>query len=342
MANLTRASRQLFSRPDDQRYASLTELAAFCRRQKDASTDRWAPPAQLQPLGDGAELRLTLDGQESFALNHWSFSQLCSMCGVSKDTLNRLSPATAALALQETWPVGSKPLQLLTTESRVRSIHGVSYTRLWSADLVTMLQEFAVDFQPPPVGVNGATGLYAGEQDLFCFLIDPAGWAEIDGEAFAPGFFVWNSEVGKASVGISTFWFQQICQNHIVWDATEVVEFTRKHTAKVHESLGQIRGMIEALVTKRDTRRDGFVALIKKAMGKKLGTDSDEIEKLLAKHGFARSLATRAVQLAHQTKSRFTVFSIVDALTQLAQESKYASDRLDAEQKAATLLKLVA
>ena len=54
---------------------------------------------------------------------------------------------------------------------------------------------------------------------MFCFLIDPAGWTEIGGQAFAPGFFVWNSEVGSRSVGIETFWFQAVCQNHIVWDA---------------------------------------------------------------------------------------------------------------------------
>ena len=41
-----------------------------------------------------------------------------------------------------------------------------------------MLKEYATDFTPPQVGFNGATGLYCGEQDLFCFLIDPAGWAE--------------------------------------------------------------------------------------------------------------------------------------------------------------------
>lgn len=52
--------------------------------------------------------------------------------------------------------------------------------------------------------MTGATGLYCGEQDLFCFLIDPAGWIEIGEEAFAPGFFVWNSEVGRRSLGIST------------------------------------------------------------------------------------------------------------------------------------------
>jgi hypothetical protein len=38
-----------------------------------------------------------------------------------------------------------------------------------------VLREFATDSEPPPAGCNGGTGLYCGEQDLSCFLIDPAG-----------------------------------------------------------------------------------------------------------------------------------------------------------------------
>ena len=91
---------------------------------------------------------------------------------------------------------------------------------------------------------EGGTGLYCGEQDMFYFLIDPAGWTEINGEAFAPGRtlplrsrpVVWNSQVGKRSVGVQTFWFQAVCQNHIVWDAVEVVDFSRKHTANVYDA----------------------------------------------------------------------------------------------------------
>jgi hypothetical protein len=337
--NLTQAHRQLFARPDDERFESLGSLWEFCHRQKQQSTDRWTPPSALKPESDGSKLRLTLGSDGAFALNHWSFSQLCTMCGVSRDTLNRLSPDTASRALSETLPGGTKPLQILSTDHSIRSIHGVTYSRLWSADLVTVLREFAVDFQPPPRGYNGATGLYAGEQDLFCFMIDPAGWAEIGGQSFAPGFFAWNSEVGKATVGISTFWFQQICQNHIIWDATEIVEFTRKHTGKVHESLGEIRRIVEALVEKRDARRDGFAALMKKAMQTALG-DGDEVQKLLAKSGFNRQLATRAVELAQQTQTRFTIFSVVDALTQLARELPNAGERTDADQKASKLLAL--
>ena len=49
-----------------------------------------------------------------------------------------------------------------------------------------ILQEFAVDFSPPQTEMYGATGLDVGEQNLFAFLIDPSGWTEIAGQAFAP------------------------------------------------------------------------------------------------------------------------------------------------------------
>lgn len=342
MANLTRAHRQLFERPDDERFATLGELGNYCRSQRDTSRDRWLQPEELRPSAPEFHLKLTLNGDGEFAMNHWSFSQLCGMCGVSRDTLNRLSAATAAQALRETMPGGTKPLQILTTAETVRSIHGVTYSRLWNADLIAMLQEFAVDFQPPPQGFNGATGLYAGEQDMFVFLIDPTGWAEIEEQAYAPGFFVWNSEVGKATVGVSTFWFQAVCSNHIVWDATEVVEFTRKHTGKVHESLSEIQRIIGGLVERRDQRRDGFVRIMKQAMSQTLGTDAEEVEKLLTKQGFNRTLAEAAVEAAQADHSRFTVFTVVDALTRLARDLKNAGERVDADQKASRLLALAA
>ena len=227
-----------------------------------------------------------------------------------------------------------------------------------------MIREFATDFQPPQkAGVDApsqavqdedipfepdpepappaGTGLYCGEQDMFCFLIDPTGWAEIGGEAFAPGFFVWNSEVGRRSVGVQTFWFQAVCANHIVWDATEVVEFSRKHTANVHESLTQIRQIILNLVEKRDERRDGFANVIKKAMETRFGSSADEVMKRLAECGIARTLAKQAVEIAER-QGRFTIFCLVDALTRLSGKLSYAGDRTEADEKASRLLALAA
>jgi hypothetical protein len=286
-------------------------------------------------------MTLCIGSDSDYQLNDWSFAQICRISGVSKDTLNRLSPKTASRALQETLPAGDKPLQLLTTGGMVRSIHGVAYTRLWNADLLSVISEFATDFQPPQEAVDGGTGLYCGEQDMFCFMIDPTGWADIDGEAFAPGFFCWNSEVGRRTVGIQTFWFQAVCCNHIVWDATEVVDFTRKHTANVGDALVEIRRIIESLVNKRDARRDAFVHVLRKAMTTRLGENADEVTKTLAENGISRNLAKEALAIAEE-KGAFTIFALVDAITRLSRKLPNAGDRNEADQKAATLLALAA
>ena len=348
MQNLTRAHDELFRRTPDETFETLQSLWEHTQAEKERSTDRWRPPQTLRPVAEENRLRLDLgDGNEPFGLNDWSFTQLCGHAGVSKDTVNRLSPDTAALVFKETLPPGNKPLQLFTENDLVRSLHGHAYTRLHNADLITMLREFATDFQPPqraevgsPDDTGGGTGLYCGEQDLFAFLIDPTGWAEIDGQAFAPGFYVWNSEVGKRSVGVSTFWFQAVCRNHIIWDATEVVEFTRKHTGKVGEALGDIRRIVLALVETRDARKDGFARVIKKAMEAKLGGDAEETMKALTKNGIPKTLAKRATEVAAE-QGRFTIFAVVDALTRIARELPNAGDRTDADQRAAGLLALV-
>lgn len=366
MQNLTMASDELFRRGPDECFATFDDLHRYCVETKERSTERWHVPDEVSLEATDRGLELGLRERESFRLNNWSFSQLCGLAGISRDTVNRLKPATANQVFRETWPGGNKPLQLLTGKESgglVRSVHRVSYTRLYDADLLSMVREFATDFQPPQqAAVQGGvgsttktdvpfvpdpepaqrprgTGLYRGEQDMFVFLIDPTGWAEINGEAFAPGFFLWNSEVGKRSVGIQTFWFQAVCQNHIVWDAVEVVDFSRKHTANVHEAFSEIRQIVERLVERRDERRDSFTNVIRKAMETKLGTDAESVLKVLGGHGVTRAAAKEALELARKS-GKFTIFSLVDALTRIAGRIKFAGERADADLKASSLLAL--
>ncbi|MBI1827243.1 MAG: DUF932 domain-containing protein [Planctomycetes bacterium] len=360
MQTLTRASKELFRRGPDQCFPSLQALWEHTNKRKELSVDHWHPPQSVRPQVHEGRFALAFGGDQPFEMNDWSFAQLCRLAGVSKDTINRLTPQTACRVFDETLPIADKPVQILTAGESVRSIHGVAYTRLWNVDLLTMLREFATDFQPPqqaglargqgkatdedipfvpdPEPPRG-TGLYAGEQDMFVFMIDPLGWTEIDGEAFAPGFFLWNSEVGRRSVGVQTFWFQAVCGNHVVWDAVNVVEFSRKHTANVHESVYAIRTIIERLVEQRDERRDGFSAVIKKAMETTLGPDSESVLKVLQERGITRTLAKDAVELARR-KGRFTIFAVVDALTRLSAKLPHAGERAEADEKAGRLLTL--
>ncbi|NOX57612.1 MAG: DUF932 domain-containing protein [Planctomycetes bacterium] len=342
MQTLKRAHNELFRRSPDERFDSLVHLWQHCHDEKEASVQHWPQPEDILALPLQKRLDLQLGGDANLRMTDWSFGQLCSLAGVNRDTVNRLSPATAARVFDETLSPGSKPLQVFATQDSVRSIHGASYTRLFNVDLLTMVREFATDFVPPQKagdGDEGGTGLYCGEQDMFCFLIDPTGWIEINGEAFAPGFFVWNSEVGRRSVGVQTFWFQAVCQNHIVWDAVEVVEFSRKHTANVHEAIAAIRSIIERLVTRRDERRDGFANVIKRAMETRLGDDADDVLKVLAQQGITRTLAKDALAIA-RGHGALTIFAVVDAITRISGQYANAGQRSEVDAKASALLDL--
>jgi hypothetical protein len=339
MATLKKAHDELFRRTPDEAYESFDDLYGHCSRQRLQSEDLWERPQDLTLTHDMTVC--ASDGNE-LILNDWSFSQMCRMAGVSKDTVNRLSHRTASKVFEETLPHADKPLQVLTTGSDIRSVHGVAYTRLWNADLLDVVKEFASDFTPPQKAMDDtSTGLYCGEQDLFAFMIDPTGWAEIEGQAFAPGFFVWNSEVGKRSLGIQTFWFQKVCQNHIVWDATEVVDFSRKHTANVRDGLNEIRSILERLVARRDERRDSFATVMKKAMSERLGDDAEEVTKVLSAEKIPRGLIKDAMEIA-RTQGGFTIFALVDALTKLSQKVNYAGDRTELDSRIGQLLALAA
>ncbi len=339
MQNLTKASRELFKRSPDESFSSLAALADHCETQRQDAAVYWYPPDRLRTVAaDTRHLVLSEAEDVSFEMNDWSFGQLCRLANVEKRTINRLTADTASRVFGETLPRGAKPLQVYSVDDRVRSIHGASYTRLHNAELLDAVRDAAEGFDAPPKGFNGATGLYCGEQDMFCFLIDPNGWIEIDGEAFAPGFFVWNSEVGRRTLGIQTFWFQQICQNHIVWDAVEVFELNRKHTANVRDGLDEIRHAIHRLVAKRDARRDGFARIIKRAMETRF-EDSDEAQKVLMKTGIGQRLTRQAIELAGR-QGRFTVFSMLDAVTRLAGSIVNAGERSKVDQQVGTLLEL--
>ena len=70
----------------------------------------------------------------------------------------------------ETLPRADRPIQFLNGVDEVRSIHGISYTRLWNSELLDVVGQFESEFQPPkPAQYHHGTGLYAGEQDTVSY-----------------------------------------------------------------------------------------------------------------------------------------------------------------------------
>nr|WP_236262039.1 hypothetical protein [Pirellula staleyi] len=60
---------------------------------------------------------------------------------------------------------------------------------------------------------------------------------------------------------------------------------------------------------------------------------------MLSGEGIPRELAKKALEIASQ-QGRFTIFSLVDALTRLSQTVVYAGDRTELDQKIGRLLSL--
>src|SRR3546814_3924400 len=78
--NIGRVSSEWFSRPDDERYLSLTELYAAVRTRADRSTARVVASKEIraEARSDSPErLSLTVPGEAlPVAPNNWSFGQL--------------------------------------------------------------------------------------------------------------------------------------------------------------------------------------------------------------------------------------------------------------------------
>ncbi len=110
MHNLARASEELLRRGPDECFATFDALWQHCPEAKSRSVERRHPPTELRVEPYAGQLRLLGGDDATYRLNDRSFTQLCSLAGVSKDTVNRLSVATASQAFAETLPDGSKRL----------------------------------------------------------------------------------------------------------------------------------------------------------------------------------------------------------------------------------------
>lgn len=99
-----RVSSEWFSRPDDERYLSLTELYDVVKQRSSRATARTieSRAVRVEASRDNAErLSLIVPGQEQpIAPTHWSFGQLCSLVGAPATYMRQLPAPLAGINLQ--------------------------------------------------------------------------------------------------------------------------------------------------------------------------------------------------------------------------------------------------
>lgn len=98
---LGHVSSEWFSRPDDERYLSLSTLYEAVRRRAEHATARTVETREVRVEAsryDVENLALVLPGRDQpIAPTHWSFGQLCSLVGAPSGYLRQLPGPLAGI-----------------------------------------------------------------------------------------------------------------------------------------------------------------------------------------------------------------------------------------------------
>jgi hypothetical protein len=370
-----RVSSEWFSRPDDGRYLSLTDLDdAVCRRADRAQVRTVESRAvRVEAARDNAErLVLSVPGRdEPVAPTHWSFGQLCSLVGAPSSYLRQLPAPLAGINLQH--GLLSHRAELVKTleadDGRVelRAVTGPDYGRIWDHELVSAVMKIAgngtgdtrwkvpgvLDWKTmthnPFVDITtDTTTLYASDRDVFLFLVDDTHPIEAgrlpDGspDLYFRGFYCWNSEVGSKTLGIASFYLRAVCMNRNLWGVENFEEITIRHSKFAAQRFAHEAA--PALTRFADSSPAPFITGIKAARERIVARSDEDRDSFLRKRGFSKSETAKIVETVLHEEGRppESLFDFVQGITALARGKAHQDARLELEGKAKRLLERAA
>lgn len=366
-----RVSSEWFSRPDDERYLSLTDLYDAVRRRAERAQTRTVESraVKVEASRDSAErLALIVPGRdEPVAPTHWSFGQLCSLVGAPSSYLRQLPAPLAGINLQH--GLLSHRAELVKTleadDGRVelRAVTGPDYGRIWDHGLVAAVMKIAgngigdtrwkvpgvLDWNTmthnPFVDITkDTTTLYASDRDVFLFLVDDVNPIEAgrlpDGspDLYFRGFYCWNSEVGSKTLGIASFYLRAVCMNRNLWGVENFEEITIRHSKFAAQRFAHEAA--PALTRFADSSPAPFIAGIKAARERIVARSDEDRETFLRKRGFSKSETAKIVEtvLHEEGHPPESLFDFVQGITALARGKAHQDARLELEGRAKRLL----
>jgi len=354
---LTIASKQWAIRPRDERFLSLEDVESSMLARRERSVEGTMPLARLDVRStDLVDGDIVVSGS---ALTHNSFGQLCQRVGAPAGYLRKL-PAEMVSGLLGYGvlhpPEGNDSdtkLLVLKPEAgqefgELRAITSSTYGRIWDLDVVRSVQQLNSEgrWKVPSASYASrdpkrATTLYASDHDVFLFLVDDAHPIEgPDGNPIFRGFIVFNSETGNHRFGLIAFIYQRVCDNRIIWGASEVSQLFIRHTSGGPDRFA--REAQPALKAYSEGSVRTFEEALKQAKQIELGKDVEEVREFLMKRGFTETAAKLSMKQAEMDGGNPTnLWDVMNGLTFYAQGIPHTDDRVAMETKAGQLLELV-
>ena len=377
--NLYEANHEWASRPADERFWTIEEMTAACKRV-DESRHAEVVPLNIVTVDD--KMRLCV-GKDAATMTNWSFGQICRRADVPAHFLRTLPASLAAQivthGLQDRIPPKERErdVRVCFRGQQVETLTSDKFAFIPSWRICEGLQVLGKNgWRTPPARpvasdprmrpataddmVPGSrikvgdmiapAGLYASDRDMFAFLIheEPAVDDGSGRNALRRGIFVSQSEVGAASFRMTSFLFDDVCGNHIVWGARDVLQAVVRHVGDTAPERA-FRAVGQDLATswsKDDAARVSRV--IREARKMSLGAGPDEVvEKLVNEKRLyvGKSDALAAYRLAEEYDSDRvdprSVWGMVTGFTRLSQAEPHQDRRVALDTVGAGLIRLV-
>ncbi|QSR21057.1 DUF932 domain-containing protein [Hyphomonas sp. KY3] len=372
---ISRVSSEWFSRPDDERYLSLSELYASVKSRAERSRTRTVESAAIRVEAhrdDPENLALVLpEADAPVHATHWSFGQLASLVSAPAAYLRQLPAPLAGINLQYGLTSHrAEQIKTLETEdgrTELRAVTGPDYGRIYDHELVAAVQKIAGNgtgdtrwkvpgtldwssgvYNPMVDITKDTTTLYASDRDVFLFLVDDMNPIEAgklpDGspDLYFRGFYCWNSEVGAKTLGIASFYLRAVCQNRNLWGVEDFQEISIRHSKYAANRFAHEAA--PALTRFADSSPRPFVEGIRAARERIVARSDDDRTDFLRKRGFSKAETARIVEtvLAEEGRPPESVFDFVQGITAVARSKPQQDARLDMEGKAKKLLERAA
>ncbi|MBX5174079.1 DUF932 domain-containing protein [Rhizobium sp. NZLR1b] len=366
-----RVSSEWFSRPDDERFLSLSDLYDTVRSRAERAHARTIESAaiRVEATRDNAErLELVAPGQrQAIAPTHWSYGQLCSLVGAPATYMRQLPAPLAAINLQHGLLNHRaelvKTLEMDDGRLELRAVTGPEYGRIWDHELVSSVMKIAgngtgdtmwkvpgvLDWATmthnPFVDITkDTTTLYASDRDVFLFLVDDTHPIEAgrlpngEPDLYFRGFYAWNSEVGSKTLGIASFYLRAVCANRNLWGTENFEEITIRHSKFAAQRFAHEAA--PALTSFANSSPAPFIAGIKAAREQIVARKDDDRETFLRRRGFSKGETGKVIEMVLSEEGRppESVFDFVQGITALARTKTNQDTRLELEGKAKKLL----